>query len=56
MVWGVAGLADVYRVKSPYQCMRSQSFWMLLCIHGIGSGCGLTLLNNLAEQVRPPPP
>ncbi|KAK9813424.1 hypothetical protein WJX73_007856 [Symbiochloris irregularis] len=45
-------LADVYRVKSPVQLLRSQSFWLLLIIHGICAGSGLTLLNNLAEQVK----
>lgn len=47
----MAGLADVYRVKTPYQLFRSQSFWLLLFIHGIGTGSGLALLNNLSEQV-----
>lgn len=44
-------LADVYRVKTPYQCLRSQSFWLLFLINGIGTGTGLALLNNLSEQV-----
>lgn len=46
-----AGLADVYRVKSPVQLLRSQSFWLMFIVHGICAGSGLTLLNNLAEQV-----
>ena len=54
-VWH-AGLADVYRVKTPYQCLRSQSFWLLLVANGIGTGSGLTLLNNLSQQARPQAP
>eukprot|EP00884_Botryococcus_braunii_P011942 jgi/Botrbrau1/20749/Bobra.0058s0077.1 len=42
---------DVYRDKTPIKCLRSQSFWMLFFINAIGSGAGLTLNNNLAQQV-----
>ena len=45
------GLDDVYRIKSPARCMRSQSFWLLMFINGVGTGAGLTLLNNLGQQV-----
>ena len=47
-----AGLsADTYRDKGPIKCLRSGSFWMLISINAIGSGAGLTLLNNLGEEV-----
>ena len=44
--------ADTYRDKTPIKCLRSGSFWMLVTINAIGSGAGLTLLNNLGEEVR----
>ena len=37
------------------RCLRSTSFWMLIAVNAIGSGAGLTLLNNLGEEVRPFP-
>jgi hypothetical protein len=37
---------------SPLQCLRSADFWMLFAINGICSGAGLTLLNNVGQQVR----
>jgi hypothetical protein len=36
---------------SPLQCLRSADFWMLFAINGICSGAGLTLLNNVGQQV-----
>lgn len=36
---------------SPLQCLRSADFWMLFTINGICSGAGLTLLNNVGQQV-----
>ena len=36
---------------TPLQCLRSVDFWMLLAINGICSGAGLTLLNNVGQQV-----
>lgn len=42
--------ADTYRDKTPLKCFRSGSFWMLITINAIGSGAGLTLLNNLGEE------
>ena len=38
-------------MKGPIKCLSSQSFWLLLFINGVGTGCGLTLLNNLGQQV-----
>lgn len=47
-----AGLsADTYRDKTPIKCLWSGSFWMLISINAIGSGAGLTFLNNLGEEV-----
>lgn len=43
--------AETFRDKTPIKCLRSISFWMLIAINGIGSGAGLTLLNNLGEEV-----
>ena len=40
-------------MKNPIKCLRSQSFWLLLFINGVGTGSGLTLLNNLGQQARP---
>ena len=45
--------ADTFRDKTPIRCLRSTSFWMLIAVNAIGSGAGLTLLNNLGEEVRP---
>ena len=39
-------------MKTPIKCLRSQSFWLLLFINGVGTGSGLTLLNNLGQQAR----
>lgn len=36
---------------TPVQCLRSQEFWLLFVTSAITSGCGLTLLNNLAQMV-----
>jgi hypothetical protein len=36
---------------SPTQCLRSVDFWMLFAINGICSGAGLTLLNNVSQQL-----
>ena len=38
---------------TPGQCLRSLNFWLLLVSNGIASGAGLTLLNNLGQQVTP---
>ena len=38
--------------STPLQCLRSQEFWLLFVTSAITSGCGLTLLNNLAQMVR----
>ena len=40
---------------SPLQCLRSADFWMLFAINGICSGAGLTLLNNVGQQVGAAP-
>ncbi len=40
--------------KTPLQCIASPDFWMLFLVNGISSGAGLTLLNNLGQQARPP--
>ena len=37
---------------TPLQCLRSPDFWMLFAINGICSGAGLTLLNNVGQQVQ----
>mmetsp|Transcript_14199 Transcript_14199/g.42879 ORF Transcript_14199/g.42879 Transcript_14199/m.42879 type:complete len:728 (-) Transcript_14199:369-2552(-) len=37
--------------KTPLQCMVCLDFWLLFLVNGISSGCGLTLLNNLGQQV-----
>ena len=37
--------------KTPIQCLRSSEFWLLFTTSAILSGCGLTLLNNLAQMV-----
>ena len=39
---------------TPGQCLRSVDFWLLWVANGIASGAGLTLLNNLGQQVRQP--
>lgn len=36
---------------TPMQCLRSADFWMLFVINGLCSGAGLTLLNNVSQQV-----
>ncbi|KAK9818432.1 hypothetical protein WJX72_012528 [[Myrmecia] bisecta] len=36
---------------TPLQCLASLDFYLLWLVNGIGSGAGLTLLNNIAEQV-----
>ncbi len=36
---------------TPIQCLRSADFWMLFVINGLCSGAGLTLLNNVSQQV-----
>ena len=36
---------------TPLQCLRSVDFWVLFAINGICSGAGLTLLNNVGQQV-----
>ncbi|CAK0754435.1 hypothetical protein CVIRNUC_002297 [Coccomyxa viridis] len=38
--------------STPLQCLRSQEFWLLFVTSAITSGCGLTLLNNLAQMVE----
>ena len=40
--------------RKPIQCLQSQEFWLLFATSAICSGCGLTLLNNLAQMVRYP--
>lgn len=50
-LFDTGSLLDTYRDKSPIKCLRSGSFWMLISINAIGSGAGLTLLNNLGEVV-----
>ena len=45
--------SSVMSVEStPLQCLRSQEFWLLFVTSAITSGCGLTLLNNLAQMVQ----
>lgn len=44
----------VYGEETPVQCLRSQAFWLLFVTSAITSGCGLTLLNNLAQMVSVP--
>lgn len=36
---------------TPWQCLKSIDFWMLFLVNGVASGAGLTLLNNLGQQV-----
>ena len=36
---------------TPWQCLRSTEFWLLWIANGLASGAGLTLLNNLGQQV-----
>jgi hypothetical protein len=36
---------------TPWQCLQSADFWLLWIANGIASGAGLTLLNNLGQQV-----
>ncbi|KAL4421540.1 hypothetical protein ABPG75_010831 [Micractinium tetrahymenae] len=36
---------------SPWQCLASPDFWLLSTACAIGTGTGLTLLNNLAQLV-----
>jgi hypothetical protein len=43
---------NIYRDKTPYGCLRSQSFWFLVFTSAVCSGAGLTLLNNTAQMVR----
>ena len=38
---------------TPAQCLRSLNFWLLWVANAVASGAGLTLLNNLGQQVRP---
>ncbi|CAL5227480.1 g10457 [Coccomyxa viridis] len=38
--------------NTPIQCLRSPEFWLLFTTSAILSGCGLTLLNNLAQMVE----
>ena len=44
--------AVMFVESTPVQCLRSQEFWLLFVTSAITSGCGLTLLNNLAQMVR----
>ena len=44
--------AVMFAESTPLQCLRSQEFWLLFVTSAITSGCGLTLLNNLAQMVR----
>ena len=37
--------------RTPWQCLQSADFWLLWIANGIASGAGLTLLNNLGQQV-----
>ena len=43
--------APAFGEMTPVQCLRSQEFWLLFVTSAITSGCGLTLLNNLAQMV-----
>ena len=36
---------------TPIQCLKAPEFWLLFATSAILSGCGLTLLNNLAQMV-----
>lgn len=40
---------------TPGECLRSVNFWLLWVANGVASGAGLTLLNNLGQQVTPDP-
>lgn len=39
---------------TPWECLKSVDFWMLFFVNGVASGAGLTLLNNLGQQVGNP--
>lgn len=39
---------------TPWECLKSIDFWMLFLVNGVASGAGLTLLNNLGQQVDLP--
>lgn len=36
---------------TPWECLKTIDFWMLFFVNGVASGAGLTLLNNLGQQV-----
>ena len=48
---GTTTPAPAFGEMTPVQCLRSQEFWLLFVTSAITSGCGLTLLNNLAQMV-----
>ena len=49
-----SGEPSPYRDKTPLQCLRSQSFWLIIFAYAICSGAGLTYLNNLSQVVKDP--
>jgi hypothetical protein len=43
---GAAGSKDTL---NPLQCLASPDFWLAWVAHFCGTGCGLTLLNNMGQ-------